>query len=255
MGQTARFSHRKGRKSSLVDTVAGGRIPGPASASGVQAKIAKELFEKSAPIRESLFGRSEDFLQGGLDPTASPMFAPVKNQVESSFDSARDRTIANTPAGGALSSALAQIESGRAGALAQGVGAISQQELQNAMGLGVGQLPGVQAGLGSAAAAQAQEAAAKSSAKGGKGQAVGMLAATAATKGTAGPAAAAASDRRTKENIHKIGLTPGNIPVYLFNYIGDDQIICGVMSDEVKHIKGAVYTVVGVDFVDYGRVH
>lgn len=54
---------------------------------------------------------------------------------------------------------------------------------------------------------------------------------------------AALSDIRAKENIVKIGETPGGINVYEFNYIGQDKVETGVMAQEVeKVIPEAVIT-------------
>lgn len=54
---------------------------------------------------------------------------------------------------------------------------------------------------------------------------------------------AALSDIRAKENIVKIGETPGGINVYEFNYIGQDKLETGVMAQEVEQIiPEAVFT-------------
>lgn len=71
----------------------------------------------------------------------------------------------------------------------------------------------------------------------------------------AGLAAMAGSDRRLKTRIELIGETSTGIPVYRFKYIGSDKIHTGVMSDEVRHIPGAVIRMPsGYDFVNYDAV-
>lgn len=61
------------------------------------------------------------------------------------------------------------------------------------------------------------------------------------------------SDRRTKEDITRIGTTDGGTPVYRYRYKGTDNWQIGVMADEVPHaIKGQVN---GFDLVDYSRIH
>lgn len=47
---------------------------------------------------------------------------------------------------------------------------------------------------------------------------------------------AALSDIRAKENINRIGTTPGGIGVYEYNYIGDGTPRVGVMAQEVEKI-------------------
>lgn len=60
------------------------------------------------------------------------------------------------------------------------------------------------------------------------------------------------SDRRTKEDITRIGTTDGGTPVYRYRYKGTDNWQIGVMADEVPHaIKGEVN---GFALVDYSKV-
>lgn len=63
------------------------------------------------------------------------------------------------------------------------------------------------------------------------------------------------SDRRLKKNIRRVGVTPGGIPLYSFNYIGERGNIIGVMADEVEDIiPDAVVTIRGIKYVDYSKV-
>lgn len=62
------------------------------------------------------------------------------------------------------------------------------------------------------------------------------------------------SDRRLKENIEKIGETDDDLPLYLFNYKGDDRRQIGVMAQDVeKRDPGAVREFGGMKAVDLER--
>ena len=143
------------------------------------AGISRALFEQTDPVRKQLIGRSNDFLGGNLDVTASPMYASLKNSVDSQFQRAKGNTISSTPAGGALTDALMNLEGSRANTMAQGTGGIAEQELNRAFGLGTGLLPQTTTGLGTAAGIQSQQLMAQqqqsASAKQGAGAGLGML--------------------------------------------------------------------------------
>jgi hypothetical protein len=73
----------------------------------------------------------------------------------------------------------------------------------------------------------------------------------------------AASDRRTKENIVRIGVHPLGIGLYLFDYrpqyrdtYGHGRML-GVMADEVETVRPAAVHVHddGYLIVDYGMLH
>lgn len=87
----------------------------------------------------------------------------------------------------------------------------------------------------------------------------GGLGAGAAAGGGAGAAMGSTlffgSDRRIKENIERIGESPSGIPIYRFTYRhAPERVYEGTMSDEVRHIEGAVRSIGGIDFVDYARL-
>lgn len=145
------------------------------SAQNAQAALAQEMFKQISPLRESLIGRSQSFLEGGLNPAASPLFAPTKASFDQQFKRAKENLIAGTPSGGAMTSALGNMEGQKATGLAAALGGISGQELQNALGLVGAQTSTAGNMLGSAAASQAAQAQAYASQKGSKGQALGML--------------------------------------------------------------------------------
>jgi hypothetical protein len=82
----------------------------------------------------------------------------MKDQIESQYGNARTNIIGDTPAGGALTSALVDLERGRAGSLTQGAGTVAGIEADQAMALATGQTGTAVGAAGSAAAAQAQRA-------------------------------------------------------------------------------------------------
>jgi hypothetical protein len=60
------------------------------------------------------------------------------------------------------------------------------------------------------------------------------------------------SDRRLKENIVQIGVLPNTLPVYSYNFIGNDKPQIGLMADEVALIHPeAVVEVSGYKAVNY----
>ncbi len=139
-----------------------------------QARIARELFEQSDPTRTALFERSEDFLD---DPSAifdTPGFAAVKDTTESQFSRARDSIIANTPEGGALTSALADLERNRASDLVQGTARLNENELSRSLALSTGTTGQSLTSLGSAGAIEAQREASDAAGKGAKAGGIGQ---------------------------------------------------------------------------------
>lgn len=64
------------------------------------------------------------------------------------------------------------------------------------------------------------------------------------------------SDRRTKENIERVGKTDGGLNIYRYNYKGMDTPMLGVMAQEVeKEDPDAVIEIDGIKHVDYSRVN
>lgn len=64
------------------------------------------------------------------------------------------------------------------------------------------------------------------------------------------------SDRRMKENIVRIGTTNHDLPLYEFNYIGDDTRYRGVMADEAEKVmpEAVVYDDIGFARVNYAML-
>ncbi len=70
-----------------------------------------------------------------------------------------------------------------------------------------------------------------------------------------GGALAAGSDIRIKENIRKVGMTDGGLPVYIYNYIGDNLTHMGVMAQDVEKVNpDAVTEMNGYKAVYYGMI-
>ena len=66
-------------------------------------------------------------------------------------------------------------------------------------------------------------------------------------------AALALSDRRFKHNLRLVDHI-GEIPVYLFNYVGYKDDILGVMAQDVEKVDpGSVLEIDGIKYVDYTR--
>lgn len=141
------------------------------------SKLSRQLFSESDPLRRQLLSRSENFLGGGLDVTQTPQYAALKGASDAQFGNARNNIIANSPAGGNILDALANMESQKAGYLSSGVGSIAENEMARAFALGTGQAPVALSGLGTAAGIQGQIGAAQSqqqsSALAGLGQGYG----------------------------------------------------------------------------------
>ena len=142
----------------------GGGAPAvPAAVPMTQEGIAGQIFSETTPLRQGLIQRSADYLGGGID--SSPQFSAFKSAAEPQFAAARQQIISDTPAGGALTSALTDLESNRARALTEGRGAIDEQELARAFSLATGSDASVMGAFGQSAAIRAQQEQAKAAEK------------------------------------------------------------------------------------------
>ena len=82
---------------------------------------------------------------------------------------------------------------------------------------------------------------------GGAGQAAGQA-------GGAYAASLIASDMKVKEIISEVGKLHNELPVYIYNYIGDNTPQIGVMAQDVEKVnKDAVVTVDGIKHVFYRK--
>ena len=175
LGAAAIASSRRGRSRSSSTN----------SASDLQAQLAQQLFEQTDPLRRSLIGRSENFLESG-NVLNTPQFADLKVQTGQMFNQAKDNTIARFAPGGALMDALTGLEGDRASALSSGAADLQENELSRALALGTG-LTGTSLGaLGQAGGVQAQLAMARSqqnaAEKGALGSGIGAMLGAIGTK-------------------------------------------------------------------------
>jgi hypothetical protein len=158
------------------------------------SQIAEQLFRQTDPLRQTAFSGLASNLQTAspfqpitMDSlTANPMFGAIKSATEQQFQNARQNIIGNTPNGGALFSALGNLEGQRANQLSSAFGGLAQDELSRrtgnldrAIGIGTGVAGQSMGGLSNAAAIQAQLAQAQreqqSAEKGGKGELIGTI--------------------------------------------------------------------------------
>lgn len=148
-----------------------------------QARIARQLLGEAKPTRNLLFDNANQFLEGGRDVTQLPSFRAGFNVMDEQFQNAQDSIIGLTPEGGGLTSALADLERGRATDISQLAGALSEAEVNRGLQLatfgtaqGSSGLQGAATSQAMRAQAEAQQNAAKSGALGNMvGSAFGMF--------------------------------------------------------------------------------
>jgi hypothetical protein len=92
-----------------------------------------ELFNQARPIREEMTQRYTDFMHGGMDPTASPMWAPAFNQMkqgnEQQWGMAQQGLLDHLPQGGVLQDQMANLQYQKAGSMEHGMNNLLQQIL------------------------------------------------------------------------------------------------------------------------------
>jgi hypothetical protein len=128
----------------------------------------------------------------------------------------------------------------------------------NAIGAGTPQLFDVGSALNLGAAqrqnivnAQAANAQAQASYSAGLFSGIG----SAIGGGAQGAGAAMASDRRVKQNIKVVGRTDSGLPVYTYQYKGQNVTQMGVMAQDVEMVNPeAVVEINGIKHVDYNRI-
>ena len=112
------------------------------------AGMALDLYNRTAPARQSIIDRGTNFLEGGLDVTQSPMWGSGKNAAETQYQNARDAMMANLPGGGALQSSLATGETDKARTLTDLASRIGMDEYSKIYGLASGAPQQSMAGMG-----------------------------------------------------------------------------------------------------------
>jgi len=143
-------------------------------AAQAQTDLAKQLIGETSPLRQNLISDAHGFLSGDRDVTGLPEFAAAKGANEAQFGRARENIIGNTPTGGALTSALAELEGDRAANQVAFTGDIAGNEITRALQLATfGTATGSQ-GLSSAGFTQSQRAMAEGQQNAGKSQGLGQ---------------------------------------------------------------------------------
>lgn len=129
---------------------------------------------------------------------SSPQFASLKDAIDRQFSMAKKNLLGTTPAGGALTSSLANLEGQRAGNMASGFGDLAEREMARAFALGTGQTPIALSGLGSAAGSLGQIQAAQAQQQSATTQALGYGAGRLMASNKGGSAAAGSSSAGSK---------------------------------------------------------
>lgn len=74
-------------------------------------------------------------------------------------------------------------------------------------------------------------------------------------QGQGGAAALMACDIRFKENVQRIGQADNGLPLYMFNYKGDDKLHINVMAQDVEKVKPeAVVEINNYKFVNTNKL-
>lgn len=103
----------------------GGKNSGSGDASSAAANkladISAQMFEEGSGVRGQIQDMASKVLSGEYSPRMLPAYAPLyaesKKGLESQYNVARNNIMSNTPAGGALYSALADLENKRASSI------------------------------------------------------------------------------------------------------------------------------------------
>jgi hypothetical protein len=111
---------------------------------------AQDYYGQTEQGRNAAVQRMNDLMAGNYDPSRSPAYGPMRNAVESSYNTARENILANLPQGGVMQEALADVETQRAGNLSDIMSQILTGELQNAYGMASGSYGNMIQGLNAA---------------------------------------------------------------------------------------------------------
>lgn len=145
--------------------------------------MSKGYYNQTAPMRNELIGNLTNFLQGNNDPTASPMYAPIKMTAERQYQTAREQAMEDMPMGGALYDSLANIAGQRAKSITDMISQVVQDEYNKAYSMGQGSQQVSAAGVGAGAQSSNQLLSALASQQqagaSGVGNAVGLISALA----------------------------------------------------------------------------
>jgi hypothetical protein len=101
-------------------------------------QIANNLFQQTDPLRQDLIGQSQDFLSGGMDPTATPEYAAIRQYADQQANQARDSILETMPSGGTLMDKLADVDISKARTLTDASAGIYGDNMDRALTLASG---------------------------------------------------------------------------------------------------------------------
>lgn len=96
---------------------------------------ANQYWDETSGLRTGIIDRLTEFVEGGFDPTKSPMYAATKNATEQQYGTALDNLLASLPAGGSINEGITGLEVGKATNLLNAISQILQQEYNAALGI------------------------------------------------------------------------------------------------------------------------
>jgi hypothetical protein len=115
-------------------------------AADTQAAMAKDLYDSTGSIRNPLIDRYSEFIQGGMDPTANPIFSPaftnMKRANEEQYGIARQNILDTLPQGGMLQNQLGNLEMQRAQGMEGGLNDLVQRIIGDEYGKAYGMATG-----------------------------------------------------------------------------------------------------------------
>ena len=112
-------------------------------------ELLSQMYTQTAPLRTATVGNLQSILSGA--PASSlPAYAPNRAAIEGQYSIAENQLRSSLPRGGLLQSSLADLIGKRAGAVSDLESAVRGGALNQAATLGVGAVPGLISGTGTA---------------------------------------------------------------------------------------------------------
>ena len=109
-----------------------------ANAANLSTQLAQQVWNETSPVRSSVLNRLTSFMQNGLDPTNSALYAPLKNQVENTYQTGRNNLMSQIANGGALYEGLSDLERSKSSSMGDLMAQILQDEYNKAYGIASG---------------------------------------------------------------------------------------------------------------------
>ena len=157
----------------------GGKGGGSNKASKTASRMAKDYYDDTDPMRQSMIGNFNDFMDGGYDVSENPVFGAGRDMIGDQYGVAKENIIGNTPRGGALTESMADLEMSRARSLTDLSAGVAGDEYNKAYGMATGAPQAAMGTLanigGQKAMANAQESAGKMGALGDLGMGTGYF--------------------------------------------------------------------------------